>query len=98
MGLILGLGRSTGGNGTWEIPWTVPWRATVYFNSVQSLSHVRLPATPWTSTPGLPVHCQLPEFTQTHVHRISDAIQPSHLLSSPSLPAPNPSQQKGLFQ
>ena len=42
------------------------------------------------STPGLPVHHQLPEFTQTHVHRISDAIQPSHPLSSPSPPAPIP--------
>ena len=41
-------------------------------------------------TPGLPVHHQLPEFTQTHVHRVSDAIQPSHPLSSPSPPAPNP--------
>ena len=40
------------------------------------------------STPGLPVHQQLPEFTQTHVHRVSDAIQPSHPLSSPSPPAP----------
>ena len=50
------------------------------------------------STPGLPVHHQLPEFTQTHVHRVSDAIQPSHLLSSPSPPAPNPSQHQGLFQ
>jgi len=45
------------------------------------------------STPGLPVHHQLPEFTQTHVHRVSDAIQTSHPLSSPSPPAPNPSQQ-----
>ena len=43
------------------------------------------------STPGLPVHHQLPEFTQTHVHRVSNAIQPSHPLSSPSPPAPNPS-------
>ena len=43
------------------------------------------------STPGLPVHHQLPEFTQTHIHRVSDAIQPSHPLSSPSPPAPNPS-------
>ena len=50
------------------------------------------------SMPGLPVHHQLPEFTQTHVHRVSDAIQPSHPLSSPSPPAPNPSQHKGLFQ
>ena len=50
------------------------------------------------STPGLPVHHQLPEFTQTHVHRVGDAIQPTHPLSSPSPPAPNPSQHQGLFQ
>ena len=50
------------------------------------------------STPGLPVHHQLPEFTQTHVHRVSDATQPSHPLSSPSPPAPNPSQHQSLFQ
>ena len=57
------------------------------------------------STPGLPVHHQLPEFTQTHVHpvgdaihRVSDAIQPSHPLSSPSPPAPYPSQHQALFQ
>ena len=50
------------------------------------------------STPGLPVHHQLPEFTETHVHRVSDAIQPSHPLSSPSPPAPNPSQHHSLFQ
>ena len=50
------------------------------------------------STPGLPVHHQLPEFTQTHVHRVSDAIQASHPLSSPSPPAPNPSQHQSLFQ
>ena len=50
------------------------------------------------STPGLPVHHQLPEFTQTHVHWVGDAIQPSHPLSSPSPPAPNPSQHQGLFQ
>ena len=45
-----------------------------------------------------PVHHQIPEFTQTHVHRVSDAIQPSHPLSSPSPPAPNPSQHQSLFQ
>ena len=50
------------------------------------------------STPGLPVHHQLPESTQTHVHQVGDAIQPSHSLSSPSPPAPNPSQHQGLFQ
>ena len=49
------------------------------------------------STPGLPVHHQLPEFTQTHV-RVHDAIQPFHPLSSPSPPAPNPSQHQSLFQ
>ena len=43
-----------------------------------------------SSTPVLPVHCQLPEFAQTHVHRVSDAIQPSHPLSSPSLLSPIP--------
>ena len=48
-------------------------------------------------TPGLPVHHQLPEFTQTHVHRVSDAIQTTHPLLSPSPPAPNPSQHQGLF-
>ena len=50
------------------------------------------------STPGLPVHHQLPEFTQTQVHRVSDAIQPSHPLSSPSPPAPNRPQHQSLFQ
>ena len=50
------------------------------------------------STPGLPVHHQLPEFTHTHVHRVSDAIQPSHPLSSSFPPAPNPSQHQSLFQ
>ena len=50
------------------------------------------------STSGLPIHHQLPEFTQTHIHRVSDAIQPSHPLSSPSPPAPNPSQHQSLFQ
>ena len=50
------------------------------------------------STPGLPVYHQLPEFTETYVHRVSDAIQPSHPLSSPSPPAPNPSQHQSLFQ
>ena len=50
------------------------------------------------STPGLPVHHQLPEFTQTHVHRVSDAIQPSHPLSSPSSPTFNLSQHQDLFK
>ena len=50
------------------------------------------------SMPGLPVQHQLPEFTETHDHRVSDAIQPSHPLASPSPPAPNPSQHQSLFQ
>ena len=50
------------------------------------------------STPGLAVHHQLPEFTETHIHRVSDAIEPSHPLSSPSPLAPNPSQHQSLFQ
>ena len=57
--------------------------------SVQSLSRVRLCDLKVCSTPGLPVHHQLPEFTQTHVHQVSDAIQPSHLLVSPSPPVLN---------
>ena len=51
-----------------------------------------------SSTPGHPVHHQLPEIIQTHLHRVSDAIQPSHPRSSPSPPAPNPSQHQSLFQ
>ena len=50
------------------------------------------------SMPGLPVHHQLPEFTQNHIHQVGDAIQPSHPLSSPSPPALNPSQDQSLFQ
>jgi len=50
------------------------------------------------STPGLPVHHQLLEFTQTYIHQVGDAIQPSHPLSSPSPPAPNSSQHQSLFQ
>ena len=50
------------------------------------------------STPGLPVHHKLPESTQTHVHWVSDAIQPSHLMSSPSPPALNLSQHQGVFK
>ena len=69
----------------------------VHFSSVQLLSCVRLCEPMDCSKPGLPVHCQLPEFTQIHVHWVSDAIQPSQPLLSPS-PAFNPSQHQGLFQ
>ena len=68
------------------------------FSSVQSLSRVRLCDPMNRSTPGLPVHHQLPEFTQTHVHWVGDAIQPSHPLLSPSPPALNLSQPQGLFK
>ena len=71
--------------------------ASVQFSSVAQLC-LTLCDPMNRSMPGLPVHHQLPEFTQTHVHRVSDAIQPSHPLSSPSPPAPNPSQHQGLFQ
>ena len=66
--------------------------------SVQSLSHVRLCDPMNRNMPGLSVHHQLPEFTQTQVHWVSDAIQPSHPLSSPSPPAFNLSHHQGLFQ
>ena len=67
-------------------------------SSVQPLSRVWLCDPMNRSMPGLPVHHKLPEFTQTHVHRVGDAIQPSHPLSSLSLPAQNPPQHQGLFQ
>ena len=73
-------------------------RYSAQFSSVQSLSHVQLCDCMNHSMPGLPVHHQLPEFIQTHVHRVGDTIQPSHPLSSPSPPAPNPFQHQGLFQ
>ena len=65
---------------------------TLWRSSVQSHSHVQLSATPWTA----PRQASL--STQTHVHWVSNAIQPSHLLLSPSPPAFNPSQHQGLFQ
>ena len=74
----------------WQIDFKVH---SIQFNSVtQSCPTLCDPMN--RSMPGLPVHHQLPEFTQTHVHRVSDAIQPSHPLSSPFPPAPNPSQHQ----
>ena len=71
--------------------------APTLMSSVQSHSRVRLFETPMDhSTPGIPVHHQVPEFTETHVHRIRDAIQPSHPLSP--TPALNLSQHQGLFK
>ena len=68
------------------------------FSSVQFSSVAQSCLTLCDPMPGLPVHHQLPQFTQTHVHRVGDAIQSSHPLSSPSPPVPNPSQHQGLFQ
>ena len=89
----------------WRIPRTIhPWGCKesdmtdfhFQFSSVaQSCPTLRDPMN--CSTPGLPVHHQLPEFTQIYIHQVSDAIQPSHPLSSPSPPAPNPSQHQSLF-
>ena len=62
--------------------------STIQFSSLQLLSCLTLCDPMNRSTPGLPVHHQLPEFTQTHIHRVSDTIQPSHPLSSPFPPAP----------
>ena len=83
---IPGLGRSPGEG-----------KGSVQFSSVSQLCPTLCDPVN-RSMPGLPVHHQLPEFTQTHVHWVGDAIQPSHPLSSPSPPAPNPSQHQGLFQ
>ena len=85
------------------LPWVVLWALLSSISSLYQFSSVaQLCLTlcdPMNhSTPGLPVHHQLLEFTLTHVHRLGNAIQPSHPLSSPSPPAPNPSQHRGLFQ
>ena len=107
-GSVPGLGRSPGeGNGNplqyscLENPMDrgACWlqSSSVQFISVtQSCPTVGNPMN--RGMPGLSVHHQLLEFTQTHVHRVSDNIQPSHPLSSPSPPAPNPSQHQSLFQ
>ena len=81
---------------TWKLPVLGSVRS-VQFSSVAQ-SYLTLCDPMNHSTPGLPVHHQLLEFTETHVHRVGDAMQPSHPLSSPSPPAHNPSQHQGLFQ
>ena len=84
------------------IEMTIWFLSFILFTSAQFISVVQSCPTLCNpinrSTPGLPVHHQLPEFIQTHVRRVTDAIQPSHPLSSPSPPAPNPSQHQSLFQ
>ena len=86
----------------WLYTWTSLNGQSVQFSSVQFSSVAKSCPTlsnPMNrSTPDLPVHHQLPEFTQTHAHWVGDAIQPSHPLSSPSPLAPNPSQHQSLFQ
>ena len=78
-------------------PWSPSSKSPIQFNSVAQLCPIL--CDPMNrSTPGLPVHHHLPEFTQTHIHRVSDAIQPSHPLSSPFPPAPKPSQHQSLYQ
>ena len=88
-------GRLFTASATWEIPGR-PIRSDQIRSVAQSCPTLCDPMN--RRTPGLLVHHQLPEFTQTHVHRVSDAIQPSHPLSSSSPPAPNPSQHQRLFQ
>ena len=81
---------------TWICFYQIP-EVTISLSSVAQLCPtLRSPMN--CSTPGLPVHHQLPGFTQTHVHRVSDAIQPSHPLASLSPPAPKPSQHQSLSQ
>ena len=79
------------------MPLSVRW-TNLFISSVPCLTRVRLCDPMDCSTPGLPVHHQFPEFAQTHVHWVNDAIQPSHPLSSPSSPALDLSQHQGLFQ
>ena len=96
-----------------KIPWRKEWLPTPVFwlrefRGQRSLSSVQFSSVTQScltlcdpmdcSTSGPPVRCQHPEFTQTHVHWVGDAIQPSHPLLSPSPPAPNPSQHQSLLQ
>ena len=99
-----GMWEGGSGWGTHVHPWLIhvnvrqkplQYCKVIQFSSVQSLSRVRLFATPWsTACQASPVHHQPLEFTQTHVIRVRDAIQPSHPVSPPSPPAPNPSQHQ----
>jgi len=108
MGWPWGMGWWGDGRGVQdeEHMYTHGWFMSMYgkkkttLSSVQfsSLSRVRLCDPMNLSTPGLPVHHQLPQLTQTHVLWVNDAIQPSHPLSSPSPAIPNPSQHHSLFQ
>ena len=80
-----------------SVSYNPPLFSSVQFSSVaQSCLTLYDPIN--CSMPELPIHHQLPEFNQTHVHQVGDAIQPSHPLSYPSPPAPSPSQHQSLFQ
>ena len=85
-----------GGNTKWEFSDSSSISSVQFSSVVQSCPTLCDPMN--RSMPGLPVHHHLPEFTQIHIHQVGDAIQPSHLLSSPFPPAPNPSQHQSLFQ
>ena len=105
----MGWGRRWEGGSGWGThvhPWLIHvnvWQKPPQYCKVIQFSSVAQPCQTLCdpmnrSTPGLPVHHQLPESTQSHVHWVSDAIQPSHPLSSPSPPALNLSQHQGLFK
>ena len=81
---------------TWEAQWSEETLSIQFISLAQLCPGICDPM--HCSTPGFPVHHELPEFNQTHVHWVSDAIQPFHPLSSPSSPAFSLSQQQGLFQ
>ena len=103
LGKTNGALKIAGGNANGTIILENNWQIFTKLNiltirSDQLLTRVRHCDPMNRSTPGLPVHHQLPKFTQTHVHGVGDAIQPFHPLLSPSPPAPNPSQHQGLFQ
>ena len=97
--IFLGSKITVDSDNQWNEKTLTPWKKSYDKpSSVQLLSHVRLCDPMNHSTPGLPDHHQLPESTQTHVHWVGDAIQPSHPLSSPSPPALNLYQIQGLFK
>ena len=91
-----------------QLNYKIPLKSLPYTTSIDTFSSVQFNSVAQSCltlcdpmnrrTPGLPVHHKLPEFIQSHVHRVSDAIQPSDPLSSPSPPAPSPCQHQGLFR
>ena len=108
---ISNLGKGVLNSPNFSISWVMQWWASykfLFIFHIILLKYIKFSSVAQScltlcnpvdcSTPGFPVHHQLPEPTQTHVHRIGDAIQPSHPLLSPSPPAFNLSQHQGLFQ